>query len=624
MGVTSLVERAGSASRTTRKLFRYAATALRHERPRGGPPVDAGRILGIACTGHGASLAYLDEQGTVRGSQLERWTGKKYMMMFSRDEYEAIRNPRNAIDRGINFIFTHSFGRFPDSCVFEDGIGPWLDWLLRGLDVRAEDLDLVVTSDGHFATGWTRLGSELGRWFPKAQVVTDIEHHEIHQRQAFWASGFDEAAVLTLDTCGESLLRLWGRKLAGTIAIMSRDGSCRVLREFLFPEMSAGTIFDATTHHVGFRQGDAGKTMGLSAFGEPDLFDQLRGHLRLREDGGFTFLSSEEYLSRLRDYTPPLEPGAELGQRDMNVAYAGQAILDLIVANAWRAALEQTGLPNLVYAGGVALNSVANRQAWRQAGPRRLYIPPNPGDPGQALGCAMFGAYEVAGWDPPRRELPEFLGPPYGMGDYDAAISSTGVTALRPDPGELQALTARCLANGHIVARFDGGAEFGPRALGNRSILCDPRRPGMKDHLNLRVKHRESFRPFAPTVLEEHAPSWFDVGGRSPYMLLVAAIRPERLGLVPAVAHVDGTARVQTLARGDNAGYWGVVSAFHDLTGIPLVLNTSFNLAGRPIVETPLDAIECFASTEIDVLVLGPYLIGKRPLRHYLTSDSGA
>jgi carbamoyltransferase len=614
----------GHTLRKARRLFRIASSALRSRRPRRVASVDAGRILGIACTGHGASLAYLDDRGTVRSSQLERWAGKKHMMMFSKDEDEAIRNPKSDIDRNINFIFRHSFGRFPDSCTFEDSMGPWLDWLLRGLDVRADDLDLVVTSDGHFATGWARLGPELVRWFPKARVVTDIEHHEIHQRQAFWASGFDEAAVLTLDTCGESLPRLGGRKLAGTIATMSRDGDCRVVREFLFPEASSGTIFDATTHHVGFRQGDAGKTMGLSAFGEPELFDRLRGHLRLRDDGGFEFLSNGEYLSMLEDYTPARAPRAEITQRHMNVAYAGQAVLDLIVANAWRAAVDQTGMRALVYAGGVALNSVANHHAWQQAGLSRVYIPPNPGDPGQALGCALLGAYEIAGWDPPRRELPEFLGPPYGIGDFDAAISSTGVTAVRPEPEELEALVARCVANGHIVARFDGGAEFGPRALGNRSILCDPRRAGMKEYLNLRVKHREAFRPFAPTVLEEHADAWFDLGGRSAYMLRVAAIRPERLGLVPAIAHVDGTARVQTLARDENLAYWRMISAFHDLTGIPLVLNTSFNLAGRPIVETPLDAIDCFTSTEIDMLVLGPYAIGKRPLQHYLTSDSGA
>jgi carbamoyltransferase len=616
--------RVGSVSTSASRLLRYAGRGLWPNRARRFPRVTADRILGIACTGHGASLAYMDTDGTVRSSQLERWTGTKHMMMFSEAEYQALLHPTNAIDRNIDFIFRHTYGRFPDSCTFEDSMMPWLGWLLRGLDVGPADIDLVVTSDGHFATGWTRLGPELRRWFPRARIVTAIEHHEIHQRQAFWASGFDEAAVLTLDTCGESLPRLGGRKLSATIATMDVDGGCKVHREFLFPETSAGTMYDATTHHVGFRQGDAGKTMGLAPFGGPELYDSLRGHLRLHDDGGFTFLGGEDYREALERYTPGRMPGAEITQRHRDVAYAGQAILDPIVSNAWRAALDLTGLRSLVYAGGVALNSVSNGKAWRDVRPDRLYIPPNPGDPGQGLGCAMFGAYELAGWDPPRSELPEYLGPAYGTRDLDPVVAAAGVATVRPPAGELASLVARCMANGHIVGRVDGGAEFGPRALGNRSILCDPRRPGMKDYLNLRVKHREPFRPFAPAVLAEHAEEWFDLDGRSPYMLRVAPIRPDRLDRIPAVAHVDGTARVQTVAGADNPGFRDLIGAFHGLTGVPLVVNTSFNLAGRPIVETPGDAVECFTSTEIDVLVLGPHVLSKRPLAHYLDTDSGA
>jgi predicted NodU family carbamoyl transferase len=209
--------RVAEVAAQTKRLVRIGGALLRRRRrPPRIPRMPADRILGIAPTGHGASLAYVDVTGTVRSSQLERWTGKKHMLMFSQAEYEAVTNPTNDIDRGINFIFRHAFGRFPDSATFEDTMIPWLDWLLRGLDVTANDVDLVVTSDGHFATGWARLGPELGRWFPRARTVTSVEHHEIHQRQGFWASGFDEAAVLTLDTCGEDLGRLGGRKLSGT------------------------------------------------------------------------------------------------------------------------------------------------------------------------------------------------------------------------------------------------------------------------------------------------------------------------------------------------------------------------------------------------------------------------
>jgi carbamoyltransferase len=620
--VSPFLHRSRSNSNGLRELVRYATGPVRNRlRPRF-PRVEAERVLGLASTGHGASITYLDASGVVRSSQLERWTGTKHMMLFSREEDEALRQPSSTIDQTINFIFTQGYGRFPDSRIFEDTIDSWRDWLLAELDVPVEGVDLVVTSDGHFCTGWARLGPHLQRWFPNAAIVRAIEHHEIHQRQAFWASGFDEAAVLTLDTAGEALPRRGWRQLAGTISVMNRDGKARVLREWLFPEMSSGTLFDATTHHVGFRQGDEGKTMGLSAYGSAELFETLRPHLTLHDDGGFSFLSRADFQASLDGYTPARAPDEEITQRHMDVAFAGQAILELIVANAWRAALELTGQTRLAYAGGVALNSVANGRAWDEVRPESVYIPPNPGDPGHSLGCALFGAYEVARWEPPAKELPEYLGPPYSEDAIATVVRANGHPCVRP--ADVDETIAACIANGHIVARFDGGAEFGPRALGNRSILADPRRPGMKDYLNLRVKHRESFRPFAPAVLEDQAGDWFELDGPSPYMLRVVSIQPEKVEQIPAVAHVDGTARVQTLSERQNPGFWRVISAFRDRTGLPLVLNTSFNLAGKPIVETPADAAKCFSESEIDVLAVGPFVLSKQPLESYLANDSGA
>lgn len=605
-----------------RELARYTVASRRKRFDSRFPQVEATRIVGLASTGHGASLTYLDASGAVRSSQLERWTGTKHMMLFSREEDEALRNPRSKIDKHIHHLFTEGFGRFPDSLVFEETIDSWREWLTRDLDVPVESIDLVVTSDGHFATGWGRLGPHLQRWFPNATVVRSLEHHEIHQRQAFWPSGFDDAAVLTLDSSGEPLPRRGWRKLSGTLAVMNREGEIEVLREWLFPQMSSGALFDATTHHVGFRQGEEGKTMGLSAWGNAELFETLRPRLELHPDGGFAFMPLPEFEAALKRYTPRRPPGGDITERDMNVAFAGQAVLEQIVVNAWRAALELTGRRRLAYAGGVALNSVANGLAWREVGPEAVYIPPCAGDPGQSLGCALFGAYEIAGWDPPSVELGDYLGPVYGEDAIAEAVASNGHHTERP--AAIEETIAACVANGHITARFAGGAEFGPRALGNRSILADPRRPGMKDFLNLRVKHRESFRPFAPAVLEDAAHEWFDLDDRSPYMLRVVPIRQDRLEQIPAVAHVDGTARVQTLSEHENPGFWRVISAFRERTGVPLVLNTSFNLAGKPIVESPADAVRCFAGSEIDVLAVGPFVLSKEPLEAYVTTDSGA
>jgi carbamoyltransferase len=620
--VRRLRRRPGTGAGSFREFVRFAASPVRNRFQQRFPQVAAESVVGIASTGHGASLTYLDRTGIVRSSQLERWTATKHMMLFSRDEDEALRNPASTIDTRVHNLFVHGFGRFPDSRIFEDTIGPWGQWLTSGLDVAADDVDLVITSDGHFATGWARLGGHLARWFPNATIVRAIEHHEIHQRQAFWASGFDEAAVLTLDSAGDSLPRRRFRKLAGTISVISREGDWQRVREFLFPEMSSGALFDETTHHVGFRQGEEGKTMGLSAFGSPELFESLRPQLRLRRDGGFSFLTMDDYRAAMERYSPARDPRDEITQRDMNVAFAGQSILELIVSNAWRAALDLTGKKTLAYAGGVALNSVANSKAWIEVQPEAVYIAPNAGDPGHSLGCALFGAYEIAGWEPPAGELPEYLGPAYDEAAIESALAASG--SRRTQPEALDETVAACVANGHIVGRFDGRSEFGPRALGNRSILADPRRPGMKDFLNLRVKHREPFRPFAPAVLEDQAGEWFELDGPSPYMLRVVPIRADRLGQIPAVAHVDGTARLQTLSERQNPRFWRLISAFRDRTGVPLVLNTSFNLAGKPIVETPADAIACFEATEIDVLVVGPFVLSKEPLETYVTTDSGA
>jgi carbamoyltransferase len=574
-------------------------------------------ILGIACTGHGASIAYVNTEGEVRSSVLDRWAGVKHIIMLSALEYQRIRYPRAELDKEINEALLYGFGKFPPTRIFEETIGPWTDWLLQDLPVSARDIDLVVTSNSHFVTSEGALGPDLRQWFPNAQIYRDIEHHAVHQRQAFWQSGFSEAAVLTLDNCGESLERLGGRKLAGTIAHMRDDGACTVHNELFFPESSIGQVYSLASQHVGFLQGEEGKTMGLAPYGEATLWEMLAPELRLHEDGRFEFLDLEDFQQRMEEYVPERKPGGEITPRHADVACAGQMILERVVINAWQAALRLTGSRRLACAGGVALNSVANDKAFRVAQPERFYIATNPGDTGHALGCALYGLWELAKYPPPRCELPEYLGPAYTDRAINDAIRDTDYPVARPDD-PAQTL-ARCIANGYIIARFAGCAEFGPRALGNRSILCDPRRPDMKDYLNARVKHREAFRPFAPSVLREHAHEWFemDPGQSYAYMLSVVPVLPSRRAQIPAVLHVDDTARIQTVAREENPGYWDVIHAFFQQTGVPMVLNTSFNLAGKPIVETPRDALTCFKSTEIDVLALGDYVVSKRPLAEY-------
>jgi carbamoyltransferase len=574
-------------------------------------------VLGLACTGHGASIAVMTADGSVRCSVLDRWAGVKHVILLSRDEDRDIRNPKNKIDDFIHFCFRHGFGRLPETRIFEDVIVDWLNWLLRGLNLKAPDIDLVVTSESHFATCQGRLGPHLHRWFPRARFLSSIEHHQVHQRQAFWQSGFEEAAVLTLDSSGEVLERTGGKAVAGMISHMNVSGVCRTLSEFYFPESSPGLLYDAVSKQVGFPLGEEGKTMGLAPYGSDELLRRLQPHLTLLENGGFSFLPMREFHALLNDYVPTRQRDEEITERHRNVAYAGQALLEQIVQNAFQVALRLTGQRKLAYCGGVALNCVANDIAFRAIRPEALYVAPNPGDTGHALGCALYGAFEVAKWKPRLQEIPEYTAPTYKEEEMVEAARASGYQVHRPD--SVARKMARCIANGYITARFDGGAEFGPRALGNRSILCDPRRPDMKDYLNDRVKHRESFRPFAPSVLEECASDWFVLDQRSAFMLRAVAVREAVRNRIPAVVHVDGTCRVQTVSLADNAGFYEVIREFRALTSVPLVLNTSFNVAGKPIVETPKDAVDCFVGTEIDVLALGPLLLAKKDLSCYET-----
>ncbi|HUR80982.1 MAG TPA: carbamoyltransferase C-terminal domain-containing protein [Thermoanaerobaculia bacterium] len=575
------------------------------------PPRRFRNVLGIACTGHGASLALVTEEGTVRASVLDRWSGKKHALLLARQEAQDILHPRSKIDKAIHFLLT--CGReMPPVLIFEDVISDWTTWLLRGTGLALEDIDLIVNSESYFATCRRRLGGKLHRWFPNAWVAAGIEHHEVHQRQAFWQSGFDEAAVLTLDACGEPLDRLGKRSLAGTITRMDATGRAETMAQLFFPESSPGLIYDVVNRHAGFQLGDEGKTMGLAPYGRRDaLLDSLQPQLRLHPDGHFDFIPHRQLEERLREYVPQRGRGDAMTPRHENVAYAGQALLEQIVENAFAAALRVTGQRKLAYAGGVALNSVANELAFRATRPDALYIAPNGGDTGHALGAALFGAYEIAGFAPPLREVPDALGPEYSLHELREAAQASG--AFVSEPADAAEELARAIAAGCITARFDGRAEYGPRALGNRSILCDPRAAEMKDHLNARVKFREGFRPFAPAVLEENASEYFDIEGRSAYMLRVVPARASRQDRIAATVHVDGSCRVQTVSRDDNAGFYDVIRAFERITDVPVVLNTSFNIAGKPIVETPLDAVRCFNETAIDVLALGPFMLTKTP-----------
>jgi carbamoyltransferase len=454
----------------------------------------------------------------------------------------------------------------------------------------------------------------------RAQVY-NVEHHIAHAASAFFVSPFDEAAVLTLDGFGD---------FASTMLCRGRDNQLEVLGRVLFPH-SLGIFYTAVTQWLGFpKYGDEGKVMGLAPYGDPQRHLATMREL-VRLDGSFFeldldwFVHHKEGVDMTWDEQTPMigrlfsermeeafgsarEPRTELKAVHEDVAAGLQAMLEEAYLHLVRAAHRQTGSRNLCLAGGVALNAVANGRIRPETEFEGVYVQPAAGDSGIAVGAAYYvWNQELAN---PRGFVMEhaYTGPQYSDAECEAAIRAAGFEPERIDDAHLFTKVAERIAEGDVVGWFQGRMEFGPRALGNRSIVVDPRRDDMKDILNARIKHREPFRPFAPSILAEATGEWFEQDYPSPFMVLVYKTRAEKRDQMPAVNHVDDTGRLQTVEERVAPRYHKLIKAFADRTGVPIVLNTSFN-ENEPIVMTPEHAVETFAKTKMDLLVLGNLVV---------------
>ena len=443
-----------------------------------------------------------------------------------------------------------------------------------------------------------------------------VEHHVAHAASAFFVSPFDEAAVLTLDGFGD---------FASALLAHGRGNRLEVLDRVTFPH-SLGIYYTAVTQWLGFpKYGDEGKVMGLAPYGDPAVHrDRMRELVRL--DGLFALeleyfthhvhgvdmtwaegspTIGRIFSSRLEDaFGPAREPRADLTKHHEDVAAALQAVLEEAYLHVVREAHRRTGSRNLCLAGGVALNAVANGRIRPETEFDGVYVQPAAGDSGIAVGAAFHVWNQQLGR--PRGFVMEhaYTGPEYSDDECEQALRDAGLEPERLDDDALFAAVAERIAAGDVVGWFQGRMEFGPRALGNRSIVTDPRRHDMKDILNARIKHREPFRPFAPSVLAEKAGEWYEQDYTSPFMILVYKTRPEKRAEIPAVNHVDDTGRLQTVEAHVSPRYHRLISEFDRLTGVPIVLNTSFN-ENEPIVMTPREAVETFLKTKMDVLALG-------------------
>ena len=462
---------------------------------------------------------------------------------------------------------------------------------------------------------WTR-GPHMRLMLPRPDgtelPLVFVDHHLAHAASAFFPSRFEEAAILTVDGYGER---------ASTLLAHGRGAEITPLRTVDFPH-SLGSVYAAVTDFLGFKANrDEGKVMGLASYGEPAYLDAFRELIRTTPDGGYEVdLNAFAYfVERPRRFAEgftarfgePRAPEIPLAKRDKDLAASLQARTEEVLVHLARHLRAQTGASALVMAGGVTLNCVANSRVMRESGFEDFFFVPASSDAGASIGAALYVEHVLGGNEARVLSEGDYLGPRYDDDEIARRMARGGVQAERvPD---VEARVARLLADGKIVGWFQGRAEFGPRALGNRSILADPRGHDTKDVLNARVKFREPFRPFAPAVLEEACGDFFDSDVPSPYMLRVYDTLPDKRDVLPAITHVDGGARVQTVTEAQNGPYYRVIKAFGELTGVPVLLNTSFNIRGEPIVTTPEEALKCYLTTDMDALALGSYLLVKEP-----------
>jgi len=584
-------------------------------------------ILGISAYYHDSAACLVRNGEIVAAAQEERFTRVKHDPSFPSHAVAFCLREGGLDAGGLDAV---AFYEKP-FLKFERLLQTYLAYAPTGLRSFVTAMPLWIRRKL-----WMRdnIRKELGF----AGKVVFPEHHESHAASAFFPSPFREAAFLTIDGVGEWTTTSWGT---------GRGNGLEILAELQFPH-SLGLLYSAFTYYTGFKVNSGEyKVMGLAPYGEPKYRDLILSELMdLKEDGSFRL--NMAYFDYCTGFTmtngrfdrlfggPPRKPESPLTQRDMDLARSVQDVTEEVMLRMARTIHRETGMKNLCLAGGVALNCVGNGRILREGPFESVWIQPAAGDAGGAVGAALFAWHQVLGnprevQEPADRMRGAYLGPAWDRDSLLAYLQKSGIAYTELSEAELPATVADLIASEKVIGWFQGRMEFGPRALGSRSILGDARSPRMQEVMNLKIKFRESFRPFAPTVLREKASEYFEIDRESPYMLLVAPVRKEicremsdeeraRFGLdklhvvrscVPAVTHVDYSARVQTVDRDVNPLFYRTIEALHERHGCPLVINTSFNVRGEPIVCSPDDAYRCFMRTNMDFLVMGPFLLDK-------------
>jgi carbamoyltransferase len=586
-------------------------------------------ILGLSAYYHDSAACLVRDGELVAAAQEERFTRKKHDEEFPHHAVAYCLREAGIRMEDLDYVGFYDKPLLKFERILENylGVAPkGLSSFLTAMPVWLKEK--LFTGDA--------LRRELGGYEGKLLFT---EHHESHAASAFYPSPFQEAAVLTMDGVGE-----WATSSYG----IGRGKDLELLAELRYPH-SLGMLYSAFTYYTGFKVNSGEyKVMGLAPYGEPRFVDKILNEvLQLKEDGSFKLnMDLFNYLHGLTMTNgafdklfggPPRQPESELTQREMDLAASVQVVTEEIMLRMARHVHRETGMENLCMAGGVALNCVGNGRLLREGPFKRLWIQPAAGDAGGALGVALAIYHKVLGNERHRNGATldtmkgSYLGPAFSDDEIEAFLKDIGAVYDRLPTDQMIARTAEALAQEKVVGWLQGRMEFGPRSLGCRSILGDPRSRKMQSIMNLKIKFRESFRPFAPSVLREHVADYFDLDCDSPYMLLVAPVSSSRripmtdeqqrlfgidkLNVVrsdlPSITHVDYSARIQTVHAETNPLYHALLTRFRELTGCPVLVNTSFNVRGEPIVCTPKDAYLCFMRTEMDTLVLGSFVLDK-------------
>ncbi|MFA7345621.1 MAG: carbamoyltransferase C-terminal domain-containing protein [Terrimicrobiaceae bacterium] len=474
----------------------------------------------------------------------------------------------------------------------------------------------------NWSVKYRRITTMVETLLPKIPV-RNINHHLCHAASTYFTSGFENSCVITWDGQGESQT---------TCVYHAKPGGIELVSETVWPS-SLGMIYFGLTNYLGFKLGDEFKVMGMAAYGQPRFYDALRNMIEIG-DGPSVHLRETDIYSHQEHgtghywyyFNKNLGKLAsrrfrhqKIQQEHFDLAASLQKVFEDFGSDFAGKALATTGEAHLCLSGGVALNGLMNEAIRRQSGCKNIYIYPAAGDDGTAVGAALQALSE-RGCSPSHKAGLPFLGG--GVGDDDIRAELQRLNLVFEEPSDIHERIAKALAAHEIVARYQGRSEFGPRALGNRSILANPARPEIKDILNERIKHREAFRPFAPACLLEFASDYFDIDIEAPYMLLIATAKPLAREKIPAAVHADGTSRLQTVSKEGNGDFYKTIKAFHHLTGTPVVINTSFNINGEAIVETPCDAVESFSQMDIDHLAIGKFWISKAANRFPKMTDA--